>query len=101
MPYSDGDCRDCGKHTGELYMLRNKLWKSLGLTSTDHLCLACLSRRLGRPFTPSDFTRLPLCNKAIIGVLAANERLKGRRAYSSETGAIEPTLRRAGSSRRR
>jgi hypothetical protein len=76
MPYSDGDCRDCGKHTGELYMLRNKLWKSLGLTSTDHLCLACLSKRLGRPFTSSDFTRLPLCNRAIIGVLAANERLK-------------------------
>ena len=78
MPYSNGDCRDCGKDTGELYMLRNKLWKSVGLTSTDHLCLACLSKRLGRPFTPSDFTRLPLCNKAIIGVLAANERLKGR-----------------------
>ena len=73
MPWSDGDCRDCGKHSGELYMLRNKLWKSLELTSTDCLCLACLSKRLGRPFTVSDFAQLPLCNKAIRGVLAANE----------------------------
>ena len=73
MPWSDGDCRDCGKHSGELYMLRNKLWKSLELTSTDCLCLACLSKRLGRPFTVSDFAQLPLCNKAIRGGLAANE----------------------------
>jgi hypothetical protein len=79
VPWNDGDCRDCGKYSGELYMLRNKLWKSLGLTPTDRLCLACLSRRLGRPFAPSDFTRLPLCNKAIIGVLAANEVLAGRK----------------------
>jgi hypothetical protein len=78
MPWSDGDCRDCGKYSGELYMLRNKLWKSVELTSTDRLCLACLSKRLGRPFTASDFTRLPLCNKAITGVLAANERSKDR-----------------------
>jgi hypothetical protein len=57
MPSSDGDCRDCGKYSGELYMLRNKIWKSVGLTSTDRICLACLSKRLGRPFMASDFTR--------------------------------------------
>jgi hypothetical protein len=91
----------CGKYAGELYMLRNKLWKSLGLTPTDRLCLACLSKRLGRPFTVSDFTQPPLCNKAIRGVLAANEALARTTRAHSETGAIEPTLRRAGSSRRR
>jgi hypothetical protein len=31
MPANNGDCRDCGKYSGELYMLRNKLWKSVRL----------------------------------------------------------------------
>jgi len=94
MPWSSGDCCDCGKYPGELFMLRPKLWKSLGLTPTDCMCLACLSKRLGRRFTVSDFTQRPLCNGAIRGVLAANEAW-------SETGAIEPASRRADSSRRR
>ena len=101
MPWSNGDCRDCGKDSGELYMFRNKLWRSLGLTSTDCLCLACFSKRLGRPFTVSDFTRRPLCNGAIRGVLAANQALAHKTHAHSETGAIEPTLRRTGSSSRR
>ena len=90
MPWSDGDCRDCGKHSGELYMLRNKLWKSLGLTSTDRLCLACLSKRLGRPFTVSDFTKRPFCNGAIRGVLAANEALAARTAAVPSPPKGEP-----------
>ena len=32
MPWSHDDCCDCGMYSGELYMLRPKLWKSLGLT---------------------------------------------------------------------
>jgi hypothetical protein len=93
MPLDQGDCRDCGNHTGELYMLRNKLWRSLGLKPGDRFCIACLSKRLGRPFAASDFTRAPLCNRAIRGVLAANEAW-------SETGAIEPTLPHAASRRK-
>lgn len=33
MPSSKGDYCDCGNVTGELYMHRPRLWKSLGLTS--------------------------------------------------------------------
>jgi hypothetical protein len=87
MPWSHGDCCDCGKYSGELFMLRPKLWKSLELTPTDCMCIACLSKRLGRPFTVSDFTRRPLCNGAIRGVLAANEALADRTAMvMRETG---------------
>ena len=93
MPLSNGDCRDCGKNSDELYMLRNKLWRSLELTPDDCLCIGCLSKRLGRPFTVSDFTQSPLCNKTIRGVLTANES-------RSATGTIEPASYRAGSSRR-
>lgn len=80
MPWSHDDCRDCGEYAGELFMLRPKLWKSLGLMPTDCICLACLSKRLGRPFTVSDFTKRPFCNGAIRGVLAANEALAARTA---------------------
>jgi hypothetical protein len=48
MPWSDGDCCDCGKYPGELFMLRPKLWKSPGLTPTDCICIACLSEKAGK-----------------------------------------------------
>jgi hypothetical protein len=48
MPWSQGDYRDCGTRLGELYMLRNKLWKSQGLAPTDCLCLTLPFEKAGQ-----------------------------------------------------
>jgi hypothetical protein len=55
-------CLDCGKntlHSDDYYMLRNKLWRQLVPREQRHgmLCLACVSRRLGRALQPEDFKK--------------------------------------------
>jgi hypothetical protein len=62
MNESNRLCLDCGKNTflsdDDYYMLRNKLWRQLVPREQRHgmLCLACVSRRLGRPLKPEDFS---------------------------------------------
>lgn len=52
-------CVDCGKHTdasGEYYSVHDDVWAASGLAMDGGmLCLACLSRRIGRRLTSADF----------------------------------------------
>lgn len=44
-------CKDCGVNVieiGEYYMVNPAIWKKVGLTWTDNLCIGCLEARLGR-----------------------------------------------------
>jgi len=42
-------CRDCDRLDPEFYMLDRDLWLRAVSTGRGCLCLACLSKRLGRP----------------------------------------------------
>lgn len=52
-------CRDCDRPDPESYMLPRCLWLQAVPSGRGRLCLACLSRRLGRPLTFNDFGDLP------------------------------------------
>jgi hypothetical protein len=56
----DSRCHDCSRH-GTGYMVRHEVWdaalseKERERTESLLLCLACVSKRLGRMLTPTDF----------------------------------------------
>jgi hypothetical protein len=60
-------CRDCDREDPEFYMIRNELWwaafgQKRGGTgkAAGVLCLACLTKRLGRPLIREDFGEPPI-----------------------------------------
>jgi len=48
-------CMDCGGEDFG-YMVKNDVWKEVGLRGKDRVCLRCLEKRLGRPVSPGDLT---------------------------------------------
>jgi hypothetical protein len=63
-------CKDCGKHTQpmkgaapdfagwDLYMVRDETWVAAGMSKewdSGFLCTPCLTRRLGRPPSTSEY----------------------------------------------
>ena len=69
MGFLGKGCKDCGcfKYEALYYMVNDKVWEeSNGLDSL--LCLYCLSKRLGRKLTRSDFKDIPM-NKPIFSIL--------------------------------
>jgi hypothetical protein len=52
-------CIDCGIDTGkygELYFLKPYIWYHINPLINGMLCVGCAELRLGRQFTPADFT---------------------------------------------
>jgi hypothetical protein len=47
-------CADCATEP-EPYVVDDELWRSAGARFDDGLCLACLTRRIGRPLQQGDF----------------------------------------------
>jgi hypothetical protein len=56
-------CNDCGVNVieaGDYTMLKFEIWEDqFGLRWEDNLCVACIEKRLGRPFTILDFICFP------------------------------------------
>ena len=48
-------CRDCDREDPEFYMIRNDVWQKAVPGGGGVLCLACLTKRLGRPLADEDF----------------------------------------------
>ena len=55
-------CKDCGRDVSpvrrgyrETWGVKDALWKSAGMKSSDFLCTECLRKRLGRPLTFGDY----------------------------------------------
>jgi hypothetical protein len=53
-------CRDCDRPDPESYMVSNGLWRAAVPSGRGRLCLACLTRRLGRHLHPADFGSMPI-----------------------------------------
>jgi hypothetical protein len=66
-------CRDCGTTDGPGYMVTNAVWAETGLAFDGGvLCLADLSRRLGRPLRLDDFpAEIPINRKNRAAILRA------------------------------
>jgi hypothetical protein len=52
-------CRDCDRENPESYMLTRDLWRKAVPSGRGRLCLACLTKRLGRPLADEDFGQPP------------------------------------------
>lgn len=65
VPY--GCCKEC---TNELdnFMLVPEVWALVSDKQSDHLCLTCAERLLGRPFQISDFTQAPINRGIMMGI---------------------------------
>lgn len=63
-------CSECGKPTGELYMLRRDVWLSImpGRNGEGHLHWICAEQRLGRNITTADLHDAE-CNEALRAIL--------------------------------
>lgn len=53
-------CRDCDRTHPESYMIKRELWLAAVPTGRGCLCLACLTKRLGRPLAAEDFGDPPI-----------------------------------------
>jgi len=58
-PLVDFSCADCGHDYDEYYMVRNDIWKTRGVGSSE-LCVGCLEKRIGRKLNEQDFTDSPV-----------------------------------------
>ncbi|MDP9223663.1 MAG: hypothetical protein M3P18_07360 [Actinomycetota bacterium] len=47
-------CRDCGGDP-EMYLVKDRLWRKVGMGVNDGLCIVDLEKRLGRPLRRRDF----------------------------------------------
>lgn len=63
--YKNLRCANCKQRTDDWYMLRDEIWQSIARAGERYLCLACVSKRLGRELIRSDFSDLPI-NRNII-----------------------------------
>ena len=57
-PPRDLSCGDCKDPCPRVFMVQDDLWV-WHIQGPDILCLWCAEKRLGRPFTPFDFTDCP------------------------------------------
>lgn len=53
-------CANCAQRTDDWYMLRDDIWQSIAQPGERYLCLACVSKRLGRELIRSDYADLPI-----------------------------------------
>jgi hypothetical protein len=65
-------CMDCGVDTyeiGHYYMIHEELWLSINPKDSGQLCLDCVECRLGRKLTRVDFTKAPINDHELLGLL--------------------------------
>jgi len=77
MSWKSVHCDECEKQNFVMVILTDDLWKSICKTRREHLCLACMEGRLGRPITFDDLRDNQVRDDMLMAILIANQTYGG------------------------